>query len=275
MSAKKELRSPRADFATLVNSIEAVIWEADFDTSRIIFVSDHVVELLGYPLERWLDEPTLFQDICHPDDFPRVVRAKQLVAPGNNRYEVIYRIRRADGQYLWLSDRATVDFVDGQPRYLMGVSTDVSERRRIEEALALVVEVIAEASELENIEDISLHCITRICQPGNWMLGQAWFPSVEGDELKCSKMSYYSSLKAAAFREESLATHLEFGKGLPGQTALSAFPVFVDDITIEGRGTLALLASSGIRSGFAFAVRNGQKVLAVFEFFGATRTRPD
>ncbi len=275
MSPKKELRSPRADFATLVNSVEAIVWEADFDTSRIIFVSDHVVELLGYPLERWLDDPQLFKDICHPDDFPRVVRAKQLVTPVNNRYEVIYRVAHADGHYLWLSDRVTVEFIGGQPRYLRGVSTDVSERRRIEEALALVVEVIAEASELENIEDISLHCLTRICQLGNWMIGQAWFPSADGELLKCSKMAYFSSLKAAAFREESLATDFKFGKGLPGQTALSPIPVFVDDVSIESRSTLSLLSSVGVKSGFAFAVRNGPKIMAVFEFYGPTRIQPD
>ncbi len=275
MSPKKELRSPRADFPTLVNSVEAIIWEADFDTSSIIFVSDHVVELLGYPLERWLDDPGLFMAICHPEDAQRVVRAKQLVTPANNRYEVIYRLSHADGHYLWISDRVTVEFIDGEPRILRGVSTDVSERRRIEEALALVVEVIAEASELENIEDISLHCLTRICQLGNWMIGQAWFPSADGTILKCSKMAYFSNIKAAAFREESLATDFTLGKGLPGQTALSPIPVFVDDVSIESRSTLSFLTQSGVRSGFAFAVRNGPKILAVFEFYGPIRTRPD
>ncbi|MBS1994885.1 MAG: PAS domain S-box protein [Cyanobacteria bacterium SZAS LIN-2] len=176
---------------------------------------------------------------------------------------------------MWLSDRVTVEFVDGVPTYLRGVSTDVSERRRIEEALALVVEVIAEASELENVEDISLHCLTRICQLGNWMVGQAWFPSIDGETLKCSKMAYFSNIKAAAFREESLATTFAMGQGLPGQTAHSAFPVFVDDLSIESRKTLSLLENDGIKAGFAFAVKNGQKVFAVFEFYGPVRTRPD
>ncbi|MBU6450311.1 MAG: PAS domain S-box protein [Cyanobacteria bacterium REEB67] len=275
MSSKNDTTTPIADIASLVNTVEAIIWEADFATSRLSFVSGHVVELLGYPLQRWIDEPGLFAEICHPDDLPRIGRAKQLASVAEPGYEVIFRLRHADGHYLWMSDRVVVVFEANEPKLLRGVTTDVSERRRIEEALALVVEVIAEASELENIEDISLHCLTRICQLGGWLIGQAWFPSVEGQELKCSRLAFFSSVRSGAFREESLATTFEYGQGLPGQTAVSTFPIFVEDATVEARSTLTLLAANGVRSGFAFAVRNNQKVLAVFEFFGVSRVRPD
>jgi PAS domain S-box-containing protein len=230
------------------------------------------VRLLGYPVEKWLSDPSLFVQICHPDDLAKVQRAKDSVTRENNHYEVIYRMRRSDGQYLWLSDRVNVDFDGLEPKTMRGISYDVSERRRIEEALALVVEVIAEASELERIDDISLHCISRICQLANWQIGQAWYPSADGTVLQCSDIAFYSSLPATAFRQQSLACPLQLGEALPGKAANENTPVFIDNIAVEQRGLLSL---PSIHSGFAFPVRNGSRLLAVFEFFGVRRAAPD
>ncbi len=262
----------RHNFETLLNSVEAIIWEADFKTSINYFVSQHAVRLLGYPVEKWLSDPSLFVQICHPDDLAKVQRAKDSVTRENNHYEVIYRMRRSDGQYLWLSDRVNVDFDGLEPKTMRGISYDVSERRRIEEALALVVEVIAEASELERIDDISLHCISRICQLANWQIGQAWYPSADGTVLQCSDIAFYSSLPATAFRQQSLACPLQLGEALPGKAANENTPVFIDNIAVEQRGLLSL---PSIHSGFAFPVRNGSRLLAVFEFFGVRRAAPD
>ncbi len=266
-------RNAAANFETLLNSVEAIIWEADFKTARIFFVSNHVVTLLGYPLEKWYDDPTFFTQVCHPDDLMKVQKAKDAVTREKNHYEVIYRMKRADGHFIWLSDRVTVEFDGLEPRSMRAISYDVSERRRIEEALALVVEVIAEASELGNVEDISLHCITRICQLANWQIGQAWFPIQGGSALRCSNVVFYSTLPASAFRQESLAQNFKIGEGLPGKTATEVSPVFIDNIAIEPR--VSLHQTKTIQTGFAFPVRHGQKLLAVFEFFGARRTAPD
>ncbi len=266
-------RNAAANLETLLNSVEAIIWEADFKTAKIFFVSNHVVALLGYPLEKWYDDPAFFTQVCHPDDLVKVQKAKDAVTREKNHYEVIYRMKHADGNFIWLSDRVTVEFDGLEPRSMRAISYDVSERRRIEEALALVVEVIAEASELENVDDISLHCITRICQLANWQIGQAWFPIQGGSVLKCSNVVFYSTLPASAFRQESLTQNFKIGEGLPGKTATEVSPVFIDNIAIEPR--VSLQQTKTIQTGFAFPVRHGQKLLAVFEFFGARRTAPD
>jgi two-component system sensor histidine kinase/response regulator len=271
MSEKDQVHN----FGSLLNSINAIVWEADFKTSRVSYVSQHAEELLGYPLAKWLEDTELFFKICHPEDLPKVEKAKKGVTRENNHYEVIYRMKRADGIYLWLSDRVTVEFDGNEPVLMKAVSYDVSERRRIEEALALVVEVIAEASELENVDDISQHCIARICQLANWQIGQAWFPDSAsgGNSLKCSKRVFYSSIPVQAFRDESLRTDYSLGQGLPGQAANEFSPVFVDNVAVEPRSSLHDI--DAIKSGFAFPVRNGQRLIAVFEFFGGKRNAPD
>lgn len=263
------------NFGALLNSINAIVWEADFKTSAVRYVSQHAETLLGYPLAKWMEEPDLFFKVCHPEDLPKVQKCKDSVTRENNHYEVIFRMKRADGIYLWISDRVTVEFDGNEPVLMKAVSYDVSERRRIEEALALVVEVIAEASELENVDDISQHCIARICQLANWQIGQAWFPDVAngGTSLRCSPTVFFSATPIASFRDESMATEFAFGEGLPGKAATEFSPVFIDNIAVEPRGTLH--AIDAVKCGFAFPVRNGQKLIAVFEFFGGKRNSPD
>lgn len=259
-------------FETLLNSVGAIVWEADFKTSSLSFVSSYVVELLGYPLEKWLSDPAFFVEICHPDDLTRVEEAKASVSKENNHYEVIYRLRRVDGRWVWLSDRATVIFEGDEPRLIRAVSSDVSERRRIEEALALVVEVIAAASELESIEEISTVSLTKICQLTGFQTGMVWFPEPDQKMLSCSARAFFSNTWQSLPHEESQAIRLSFGEGLPGLAANSQKPVIVTDLSFDPRSSLSRSHDGSIRSGFAFPVRNGDKVLAVFEFFGNEQT---
>jgi PAS domain-containing protein len=49
----------------MVNSIEGIVWEADAQTFQFLFVSQQAQRVLGYPVERWLNEPTFWKE-PHP-----------------------------------------------------------------------------------------------------------------------------------------------------------------------------------------------------------------
>ena len=61
MAAQHRLRD-------LVNSIERIVWEADAQTLQFLFVSQQAQRVLGHPVERWLSEPTFWEDHLHLDD---------------------------------------------------------------------------------------------------------------------------------------------------------------------------------------------------------------
>ena len=67
-SATAEAAAAQHRFLDLVNSIEGIVWEADPQTFRFLFVSAQAQRVLGYPAERWLSEPTFWKDHIHPDD---------------------------------------------------------------------------------------------------------------------------------------------------------------------------------------------------------------
>jgi PAS domain-containing protein len=67
------VRDRTARFRDLVNSVEGIVWEADATTFQFSFVSDQAERILGYPVGRWLSEPTFWKDHLHPDDREWVV----------------------------------------------------------------------------------------------------------------------------------------------------------------------------------------------------------
>jgi PAS domain S-box-containing protein len=75
-------------------------------------------------------------EIIHPDDVERVKTLIQRTVETGEPYKAEYRIRRADGTYLWILASGRCDF-DGQgrPYRFPGVLIDIHERKVAEESL--------------------------------------------------------------------------------------------------------------------------------------------
>ena len=119
----------------LVHALDGVVWEADADTFQYTFISRQVERLLGYPAERWLADPTFWPDHLHPDDRERALEISRRARLDGSNQDLEYRLRAADGRYVWVHDRMTVVEEHGRPVFVCGFFMDVTERRRAEEAL--------------------------------------------------------------------------------------------------------------------------------------------
>jgi PAS domain S-box-containing protein len=131
-AALAEVVAAQRRFEDLVNSVEGIVWEADPTTFQFSFVSEQAERVLGYPVERWLSEPTFWKDHLHPEDkewaVPFCVRAT-----GEKRdHDFEYRMIAADGGIVWLRDIVTVVVEGDRATRLRGVMVDITERRRAE-----------------------------------------------------------------------------------------------------------------------------------------------
>ena len=71
-----------------------------------------------------------WRDRIHPDDWPRVQAAQRDHLEGRSaRFEETYRMRHADGHWVWVFDRGQVLERDGQgaPLRVVGTHMDVTE----------------------------------------------------------------------------------------------------------------------------------------------------
>jgi PAS domain S-box-containing protein len=132
---EERVRERTVRFRDLVNSVEGIVWEADATTFRFLFVSDQAERILGYPVERWLSEPTFWKDHLHPDDRERAVSFCERATGEHRDHDVEYRMIAADGRVVWLHDLVTVVVDGGRATQLRGVMVDITDRKHAETAL--------------------------------------------------------------------------------------------------------------------------------------------
>lgn len=119
-------------FQSLIESTRAIIWESEVDDIRVTYVSPEAEALLGYPVERWLNDGTFWVEHMHPDDREWAPAFCAAQHESRSHYSFDYRMLAADGRTVWLRD--VVNVVDGNDgrRRLVGVMFDISELKRAE-----------------------------------------------------------------------------------------------------------------------------------------------
>jgi len=109
------------DFGDLVHGLEVVVWERGPASCQFTFVSRHAEDMLGYPLDRWL-EPDFWIQLIHGDDRERVLVACRTAVDAADHLDYEYRALAADGRVVWMREILHVVCDEtGQARSLRGV----------------------------------------------------------------------------------------------------------------------------------------------------------
>src|SRR5512139_409524 len=130
------LRAAQARLQHLLFSSPAVIYVCkpggDYPAT---FMSENVTRQLGYETREFIGDPAFWVNRIHLEDAPRVLAdLARLVEVGECVLE--YRFLHKDGTYRWMRDECRlVRDGDGNPLELVGFWFDITERKRMEEAL--------------------------------------------------------------------------------------------------------------------------------------------
>jgi two-component system, sensor histidine kinase and response regulator len=103
---------------------------------RIESIGTQVEALLGYPHERFTNDPTFWRSILHPDDRARVEASSTEPSERGSGFELEYRVIAADGAVVWIYDISR-DVPPGPSarRRWEGYLVDITSRRLAEEQL--------------------------------------------------------------------------------------------------------------------------------------------
>jgi PAS domain S-box-containing protein len=142
----------------LVESVRAILRRAEPSTFRTTFVNKHVEEILGYPVKGWLNNPSFWVEHLHPEDRERTVAFTEKAIQEQRNHELEYRMIAADGRIVWLHEIVNVIVENGVTIELVGVSGDITARKRTEESMALFRKLIDGSNDaIEVVDPITLN----------------------------------------------------------------------------------------------------------------------
>ncbi|MDX2221254.1 MAG: PAS domain-containing protein [Rhodospirillaceae bacterium] len=134
-AAAAELAASREKLERAVEGSGAALWDWDV-ASNTLTISDRFAIIVGLPVEGFRPSLELLRGLIHPDDLPAIAAATKASVADGMRFDVEYRVRHARGDYVWVHSRArAMRGADGKVERLAGSITDITERRRAQEAL--------------------------------------------------------------------------------------------------------------------------------------------
>jgi PAS domain S-box-containing protein len=134
-----EIENQRQRLNNVVANVPGIVWEAwgqpDEARQRIDFVSDYVEKMLGYGVREWLSVPNFWLSIVHPQDKERAAREANAIYASCEGGRSEFRWVAKDGRTIWVDAQSVVVCdEEGNPIGMRGVTMDISDRKRAEEA---------------------------------------------------------------------------------------------------------------------------------------------
>lgn len=147
---EQRLTRSRDHYLGLFHDFPGLVWISGTDGQAEYF-NHSWLEFSGRSIERLLGDRWF--DCLHPEDRDKVVAAQEMALNGGGRFEIEYRLRRADGNYRWmLGQGQPYRDLDGEFAGIVGTCRDITERKRLDAEL----ERLANHDVLTNLPNRSL-----------------------------------------------------------------------------------------------------------------------
>ena len=103
---------------------------------RVEFISESIQRISGFTMDEIQETGArVYLESIHPDDVARVKEGFEALFATGEPFDVECRVRRKNGEWIWVHDRALTTYERNGIRYADGVLSDITERKRVEEAL--------------------------------------------------------------------------------------------------------------------------------------------
>lgn len=129
---EEDLKQMEERLQLALSSARMVAWDVDLQTNQVVY-SPNALDVWGIQAGTAAD----FFSSVHPEDRERVIQALEQARAGKEQYCQEYRITRPDQTISWLNSQGRVHFgPQGQATRFVGVSVDISDRKRADQAAA-------------------------------------------------------------------------------------------------------------------------------------------
>src|SRR3954469_21689003 len=137
-NARDELRKEQARLEAALDGSSVALWDTDLRTGRV-YLSEAWSSIVGAPRKETIATTDELVGLLHPDDVEAVRRASLEAIKGlRAMYALEHRVRTRAGEWRWIISRGRVterDPASGRAVRMIGTNVDITERRRMEEAI--------------------------------------------------------------------------------------------------------------------------------------------
>jgi PAS domain S-box-containing protein len=135
-----EAAAPAISAKQFVDNVDAIVWAVELPSMKFIFASAQAEKLLGFAPDHWTSHPSFWLDRVHDSDRDWVAQSYQRAIENGSPHSIEFQVITAGGGSVWLREYARLlpgaeAGADSQPRYMIGIAVDVSERRMLEDQL--------------------------------------------------------------------------------------------------------------------------------------------
>jgi PAS domain S-box-containing protein len=132
-AAEEALRESEYKLRQIIETVPAFLWSTGPD-GEPTHISQRVLDYSSMRFENF--RLGGWEAFMHPADFPETAKALHHAIQTGTSYEAVHRLRRADGEYRWYHARGEpLRDRDGRIVQWYGLSIDIDERKRAEQAL--------------------------------------------------------------------------------------------------------------------------------------------
>jgi PAS domain S-box-containing protein len=128
------LQRSEQSYRELVESAQVILWRGGLESTALSYINQEAEDLLGYPVESWTSTPAFWMDHLHPEDRELANSSYKAVADNRGPRRFEHRMIAASGKVVWL--RTSVRLLEGERenKEIVGVMTDITERKQALEA---------------------------------------------------------------------------------------------------------------------------------------------
>jgi PAS domain S-box-containing protein len=150
--AEAALRESEETFRVHIENSFDVIFTLNSE-GIFVFISPAWERHFGYPTSDVIGKS--FAPFVHPDDVPSLFEyLKRVLFTGQSETSPAYRVKHANGGWLWLVANSTPYVNTKGERQFIGVGRDITEQKRAEDALTVKIEELRDSE--KRYRDLSI-----------------------------------------------------------------------------------------------------------------------
>lgn len=234
-------RARESQLQDVLKSTGQALWDWNIVTNRLYFDA-HWFEMFGHSPESASGTLDDFTCCLLEEDRAAIGAVLESCIASDRPYQTEHRMRRADGKILWVRNRGEIIDHDehGCPTRMVGIISNITERKSVEAALRAAKEAAESASQAKSLFVANMS--HEIRTPMNGVLGMLQL--LEDTPMNTEQQEFLDIARSSADSLLAIINDiLDFSKIEAGELRLDAQPFSIFDLVEDVIGMALMVAT--------------------------------